>query len=174
MKIEQGRIVITASFAGRVAIDNMGAYSMSKHAVIAFSDALRREICKFGVKVITIEPGAFKTELTSDQLYLKTLEKTWNQSEESVKKSYGNSYYEKCKQLTKTKNLLSSSNLDIVVGDMTDAVHNTDPLTAYCPNEGLLMKIFLHIMLYLPNDCIDYVSHLVVPFRPEGSQMSNI
>ena len=104
MKIEQGRIVITASYGGRVTFCNLGVYSMSKHAVIAFSDALRREIYKFWLKVITIKPGPFKTEMTTDQLYLKTLEKSWNQSEESVKKSYGNNYYEKCKEVTKTKN----------------------------------------------------------------------
>jgi short-subunit dehydrogenase len=36
------------------------AYSMSKKAVVAFSDALRQEMKKFDVAVISIEPGLYK------------------------------------------------------------------------------------------------------------------
>lgn len=36
------------------------AYSMSKRACIAFSDALRIEMKKFDVKVVTIEPALYK------------------------------------------------------------------------------------------------------------------
>jgi NAD(P)-dependent dehydrogenase (short-subunit alcohol dehydrogenase family) len=33
---------------------------MSKKACIAFSDGLRQEMAKFGVRVITVEPGLYK------------------------------------------------------------------------------------------------------------------
>lgn len=35
-------------------------YAMSKHALIAFADGLRKEVYKFGVSVVTIEPFYFK------------------------------------------------------------------------------------------------------------------
>ena len=56
----QGRIVNVASVAGRVSLPGLGYYSMSKHAVIAFSDALRREMKVWNIKVITIEPMAYR------------------------------------------------------------------------------------------------------------------
>ena len=46
--------------AGRFTIPAFAAYSMSKKACIAFSDALRLEMKKFDVAVITIEPGLYR------------------------------------------------------------------------------------------------------------------
>lgn len=47
-------------FEGRFTVPAFAAYSMSKKACIAFSDGLRQEMAKFGVKVITIEPGLYR------------------------------------------------------------------------------------------------------------------
>ena len=41
VKQEHGRIVNTSSLAGRVALEGLGPYAMSKFAVEAFSDSLR-------------------------------------------------------------------------------------------------------------------------------------
>lgn len=37
---------------------------MSKHAIEAYSDALRQELMFLGIPVITIEPGTFKTAMS--------------------------------------------------------------------------------------------------------------
>ena len=47
-------------FSGRFTVPAFSAYSMSKRACIAFSDALRQEMLKFNVKVVTIEPALYK------------------------------------------------------------------------------------------------------------------
>lgn len=49
------------STAGRVATPLLGASSASKFAVQAISDALRQELAPWGVPVILIEPGSFKS-----------------------------------------------------------------------------------------------------------------
>jgi NAD(P)-dependent dehydrogenase (short-subunit alcohol dehydrogenase family) len=41
-----------------------GPYAGTKFALEAVSDALRREVADFGVKVVVIEPGAVTTEMT--------------------------------------------------------------------------------------------------------------
>jgi len=56
----KGRVVNVASLAGRLAPPGMAAYSMSKHGVVAFSDALRREMSGWEVKVSSIEPAGYK------------------------------------------------------------------------------------------------------------------
>lgn len=58
-----GRIVNISSVGGRIAAPFIGAYSASKHAVEALSDALRRELMIYGVDVIVIQPGAIKTPI---------------------------------------------------------------------------------------------------------------
>ena len=40
-----------------------GPYAGTKFALEAVSDALRREVAEFGVKVVVIEPGAVQTEI---------------------------------------------------------------------------------------------------------------
>ena len=44
VKKEKGRIVNTASMAGRLSLPGMSPYNMSKYAVEAFSDSLRHVI----------------------------------------------------------------------------------------------------------------------------------
>jgi NAD(P)-dependent dehydrogenase (short-subunit alcohol dehydrogenase family) len=59
-----GRIVNVSSVAGKVTMPAQGAYSASKHAIEALSDALRFEVRGFGVKVSVVEPGPIRTEFT--------------------------------------------------------------------------------------------------------------
>lgn len=59
----KGRVVNLSSISGIFAAPLLGPYSMSKHAVEAYSDSLRGEMAKFGVKVAAIEPGNFATEI---------------------------------------------------------------------------------------------------------------
>jgi NAD(P)-dependent dehydrogenase (short-subunit alcohol dehydrogenase family) len=63
----RGRIVVLSSEVGRqTAAPFNGIYSISKHALEAYSDALRRELRFLGIKVIKIQPGPFKTALTKN------------------------------------------------------------------------------------------------------------
>jgi NAD(P)-dependent dehydrogenase (short-subunit alcohol dehydrogenase family) len=56
-----GRIVMMSSVSGFVTAPTQGAYSSSKFALEAMSNALRLELYPFGVKVILIEPGYIVT-----------------------------------------------------------------------------------------------------------------
>lgn len=47
------------SVRGRCVFPVASAYSMAKYAGEAFSDGLRLEMRKFGVKVVVVEPGNF-------------------------------------------------------------------------------------------------------------------
>lgn len=60
---EPGRIINMSSVAGKIASPIMGPYSMSKHALEAFSDSLRRELMMHGIDVAVIAPGAVKTPI---------------------------------------------------------------------------------------------------------------
>jgi NAD(P)-dependent dehydrogenase (short-subunit alcohol dehydrogenase family) len=63
---------------------------MTKYAVRAFSDGLRREMVRFGIKVITIEPNLYRTASFSDQNLLhNSIDQIWSQTDEEVKFDYG-------------------------------------------------------------------------------------
>jgi short-subunit dehydrogenase len=53
----EGRLVMVSSVAGFLTVPLQGAYSASKHAVEAISNALRHELYPFGVHTVLIEPG---------------------------------------------------------------------------------------------------------------------
>lgn len=58
-----GRLVNVSSIGGRVAFPTYGAYAAAKFALEGFSDVLRREVGRLGVKVIVIEPGTIATPM---------------------------------------------------------------------------------------------------------------
>ena len=60
---KDGHIVNISSTAGRIANPNAAAYSATKFGVVAFSEALRREVYADNIRVSVIEPGAVATEL---------------------------------------------------------------------------------------------------------------
>jgi NAD(P)-dependent dehydrogenase (short-subunit alcohol dehydrogenase family) len=59
----RGRVVNISSLNGIVANAMIGAYSMSKHAIEAYSDALAGELARLDVRVSIIEPGNFGTDI---------------------------------------------------------------------------------------------------------------
>lgn len=60
LRASRGRVVNMASLASRVSGFGMNNYCMSKRAVVAFSECLRREMVNWGVKVATIEPEVYR------------------------------------------------------------------------------------------------------------------
>ncbi|MEM8773010.1 MAG: SDR family oxidoreductase [Pseudomonadota bacterium] len=63
LKGKPGRIVNMSSAAGKIGWPIQGPYSMSKHALEAFSASLRRELMVHGIDVVIVGPGAVKTAI---------------------------------------------------------------------------------------------------------------
>ncbi len=62
----KGRIVNISSETGwQSGMPFNGPYAMSKHAIEAYSDSLRRELMFLGVQVIKIQPGPFRTAMVA-------------------------------------------------------------------------------------------------------------
>jgi len=59
----KGRIVNISSISGTLSGPLFGIYSMSKHALEAYTDSLAIEMDILGVKVIGVEPGNYKTNI---------------------------------------------------------------------------------------------------------------
>ncbi|MFN8577632.1 MAG: SDR family oxidoreductase [Candidatus Sericytochromatia bacterium] len=68
IKNKSGKIINISSTSSRIAIPGMANYSATKHAMNGFSDALRLEVAKYGIKVITICPTVTKTDIVSTSI----------------------------------------------------------------------------------------------------------
>lgn len=60
----RGRIINTASQAGKAAWPNWGIYSASKAAVIAITQAMALELAPYGITVNCVCPGTMLTDMT--------------------------------------------------------------------------------------------------------------
>jgi short-subunit dehydrogenase len=78
LKRRRGHIINMSSVAGLISPPLITTYSAGKYGVRAFTDALRREVAPFGVKVSGIYPGPATTE------FGKKLKRT--KSRETIKK----------------------------------------------------------------------------------------
>lgn len=78
----KGRISTVGSIAGTLSSATWGPYSMSKHAMEAFNDALADEMKRYDVKVSLIEPGTYQSKIgTSAVNRMKQREQKFDDSD---------------------------------------------------------------------------------------------
>lgn len=77
-----GRIVWTSSVAGLVKVPFDGAYAASKHAVEGICSAMHEELKPYGVEVVTVNPGAYRTGFNDTGM--ESMDQWWGQGERVV------------------------------------------------------------------------------------------
>ena len=75
-----GKIVNMSSVAGKVSAPLFGPYTMSKHALEAYSHSLRRELMMYGIDVVIVGPGSIRTPI-------------WDKAEDTDIEQYRNTDY---------------------------------------------------------------------------------
>jgi NAD(P)-dependent dehydrogenase (short-subunit alcohol dehydrogenase family) len=120
-----GRIVMISSVAGKNATPLTAPYAMSKHALEAFSESLRRELMLFGIDVIILGPAAVKTPI-------------WDKGKEEDVSVYSNSPYYKPLQNLRAYMLKLGEN-GLPVERLGEAVHHV--LTVQRPKVRYAMTI---------------------------------
>jgi NAD(P)-dependent dehydrogenase (short-subunit alcohol dehydrogenase family) len=64
-----GAIVQISSMGGQLSMPGFGAYCAAKFALEGLSEALAAEVAPFGVRVLIVEPGAFRTEFGGHRMH---------------------------------------------------------------------------------------------------------
>lgn len=85
-KQQSGCIINIGSIAGLIGTPFQGAYSSSKSAVQNLTEVLRMEVKPYGIRVVLIEPGDFKTGFTDNRIYT-SLSQTNSTYTERLKKA---------------------------------------------------------------------------------------
>jgi NAD(P)-dependent dehydrogenase (short-subunit alcohol dehydrogenase family) len=62
-KQREGRIVNISSLAGVIGLKHCAAYSAAKFAVEGLSQAVAEEVKQFGIEIVVVAPGFFRTDL---------------------------------------------------------------------------------------------------------------
>ena len=149
---------------GRISLTGIGVYSMTKHAVISFNDALRQEVSEFGIKVISIEPGLIDTILFSTESQIKQLMRSWTETSDEVKEVYGSISKEK-----ENINLVFGSNErtkpEVIVDDIIDAIVSRKPKSNYKAFQSYL-KVLYALRTFFPSEFGDFVMDLYSKMGP--------
>jgi len=148
----KGRIVSMGSIGARMPSAFGSAYLPTKAAMVSYSECLRQELYRFGVRVCVVEPGFFSTKL------LETGGD--NGATESVAGSIYPSYKEKMNETKKMVEIFEKINggadgVEKVVNCCVDAVCNRLPLTRYVV--GWDAMLFRHLLCFAPNWAVDWV-----------------
>lgn len=64
-KQRSGTIINMSSISGRMGFPGLSPYAASKHALEGWSESLRLEVQPFGIHVVLVEPGSYKTNIWS-------------------------------------------------------------------------------------------------------------
>lgn len=129
----KGRIInFSSEYGTYTAVPFNGFYTITKRAVETYSDVLRRELNYIGIPVITVRPGAFKTnmEKSIEQAFEAICEKT--------------THYKK--PLTKFKSMLASGTKgakepEVLTKVVMKAVTAKKPKRVYKCNHDIKVKM---------------------------------
>ena len=141
-----GRIVNISSVSGLFNSPFNGAYSISKHALESMTDIYRRELRRYGIKVIAIEPGPIKTEI-------------WKKNLNKMDEFKDSDYYEVLQKADKIienaeRNALPVENVSRLVAKCLTV---SSPKTRYIVHKN---KFAFRLMAYyLPDKITDWLVH---------------
>lgn len=132
-----GTIINISSIAGKGGAPFLSAYAASKHAIEGFSDALRKELMLFGIKVVVIGPGSIKTPI-------------WEKGFKKIQARYENSIYAKsfakfvAIALNESENALQVQKVSEIV---TEIFETKQPRLRYAPIPRPLVNWYIPMLL---------------------------
>ncbi|XP_078358700.1 retinol dehydrogenase 16-like isoform X1 [Oculina patagonica] len=155
VKKARGRVVNLSSMLGRISLPNLPSYCITKYGVQAFSDALRREMSPWGVLVSIIEPGLFKTALSSNERNIQSVQELWDGLSSELKQEYGEKRLNLIKKGISKSSEKASPDTYKVVDAVVDALTSQRPRTRYAV--GLDAKVSIFMSTFLPTFITDYL-----------------
>ncbi|MBN3309855.1 DHB2 dehydrogenase, partial [Amia calva] len=141
----RGRMVNISSFAGEVPIPGFAAYGASKAALSMFSEAMRQELSRWGIKVAIVQPSGFKTNIRGQKKEWESCkEEILSQLPQDVKEDYGEGYISSI--LGHFFQIMSVSQEDLrpVMDDIYQALMAASPQTLYTPGQLAWIIPFMH------------------------------
>jgi NAD(P)-dependent dehydrogenase (short-subunit alcohol dehydrogenase family) len=121
-----GAIVNISSLGGQLSFAGFSAYSASKFALEGFSEALAQEVAPFGIKVLIVEPGNFRTNLlgsgTREMPALDAYQQTVGGTREFARGMHGAQVGDPLKAAAAIDHVLASDNTPLRLQLGEDAV----------------------------------------------------
>ena len=139
----KGTIINLSSIGGKAAMGGYGPYASTKFAMEGMSDALRRELASFGVKVVVVLPGGVATPMSA-QVRSKAEKYTKDMTPEH-RNRYGGLMHAMVSQAESyIKNAVSAPKAGKIIADI---VGNINPKTRYYIGKDAKIVRFMNWLL---------------------------
>ena len=140
-----GRIINLSSLAGLVAVPYQAFYCASKHAIEAYTEALRMEMKPFGIHVSMIEPGDFATSFTDNRRMVTGC-------------AEGSAHYNRCRTAVARmqEDERKFTNLTPVVKTVLAALASPQPALRY-PVAVPMQRFLVALKPFLPQRLFEYL-----------------
>ncbi|CAG2062632.1 unnamed protein product, partial [Timema podura] len=132
LRESKGRVVCVGSISGLFAFPGLTHYAMSKHALTAFADGLRRELRKWSVGVHVVDPHMYQTAMTNEMNSIKKLKENWETCSEKTLTDYGPDFFKKYTENARYIARLSRGSLAVPLDDIMDAILGETPQVMLC------------------------------------------
>jgi NAD(P)-dependent dehydrogenase (short-subunit alcohol dehydrogenase family) len=140
-----GHIINMSSLAGQIAIPFQGFYSASKFAIEGYSEALRMEVRRYGVRVSMIEPGDFATAFTANRRMVAA-------------HTPASPYHDLCVSAVRRMAHDEQANKDLSpVVDAVRAIVTSDRPALRYPRANAVQRVFAALRPYLPQAVTEYL-----------------
>ncbi|CAN8012738.1 unnamed protein product [Ixodes pacificus] len=165
LRQSQGRVVLTASYAGRATTTWNNVYSMTKHAVVSLGDGLRREAVKWGISVSLIEPTYYRTAIIPTA---EAILKKYKEVPQEVTELYGESYvHDMTTRCLEAMDLLARNDIGEVIDALEHAVCSRYPKASYkC--DGFLRWLVTMVGICLPSVLFDVADYMLYTGHTTG------
>ncbi|XP_067671691.1 D-beta-hydroxybutyrate dehydrogenase, mitochondrial-like [Haliotis asinina] len=132
----KGRVINVTSVRGLQAFCGDSAYVMSKFGLEGFTDCLRLEMRRFGVKVIHVEPGMFglSTGLYNEEnveRYKVLNKKLIDNVSDEIRTAYGQDYLDTYMRVPKMRPGSSDKDIQPMLDAFEDAILSSRPNSRY-------------------------------------------
>ncbi|XP_054311164.1 17-beta-hydroxysteroid dehydrogenase type 2 [Pongo pygmaeus] len=155
LRKSKGRLVNVSSIGGGAPMARMASYGSSKAAVTMFSSVMRMELSKWGIKVVSIQPGGFRTNIAGTSDKWEKLEKDiLDHLPAEVQEDYGQDYILAQRNFLLLINSAASTDFSPVLRDIQHAISAKSPFAYYTP--GKAAYLWLCLAHYLPIGIYDY------------------
>ena len=104
---------------------------MAKHSVRVYSDCLRRELVGTNIKVITMEPSFYRTEIVNYEMIDRKRREIFNETPEDIREAYGENHLEYLKSVTKQIERMTKDRIDDVVDSIIAGIVLEHPKPYY-------------------------------------------
>ncbi|MCP9265320.1 hypothetical protein DINM_020584 [Dirofilaria immitis] len=156
IKKSRGRLVICSSAETLFSSPTHGPYCCSKFAVQVYTTIMRHELLPYGVNVIEIAPGCFKTELSNLGPLLKRFDTVWYRAPQKLRDEYGHDYNEKGVQPKITaldSTWVIDSYYEAIAAKRPKLLYRIgwDALLMHYPYSLLPLRLQLYVMKFIRN-----------------------